>query len=174
MSEVNLEVPEIKSIIRSLVGLPKTIEQISKVVDFTQRELIETRKLIQNMRLEPYDTLQVFIKRIASVGAKFDTNSAQFEVVNPFDKDMRLISMILIPDANMKTLGESKIAIADIPLFEIVAGDFTDVATSIDIIPVNNAGKIWKKQKKLKVHLWSTGAVANITLIYTLAQHISK
>lgn len=164
-------IPELKIGIRKVLGLGKTIEDIQTAVDLTQREIQDVKKLISNVRLEAYQTIQIFIKRVASVGAIFDADKPTFTFENPFDKDMRLLSLILIPDANMKTLGAINIKIAGVDLMPITTfADFTDIGT-LELPLPNNTGKLFRKQKKMTVHLWSSGATANLTLIWVLGQY---
>jgi len=173
-SEVLEIVPEIATGLRSLFGLPKTFEDIQKKLDLTAREIQDVKKIIQNVRLEPYQTIQIFMKRVSGVigvDIKFDTDKPQFTFDNPFDKDMRLLSLIMIPDTNFKTLGALSIKVSETDLMPITTfGDFTDIS-ALEIPLPNNTGKLFKKQSKIKFHVWTNGATVNLTFIWVIGQY---
>ena len=173
MSKVNLEVPEVKSILRSLVGLPKAIEQISKVVDLTQRELIDSRKLIQHMRFESFKTIQSKIHRLVSTATKFDTDKPQYEIKNPLDKDIKLLSLSITPLPASLPLMHMKITMGNVILFEeedVALPNFTDTASFNIAIP-EDAGKEWRKQTTIKIFLWSAGGNVTCTFVYAFGDY---
>lgn len=171
-------IPEVKDSIRKLLGLLPSIEEVSQKVDLTQRELIETRKLIQRMRIESYETVIAYIKRVSSTAIIFDSDVKQFTFKNPFDKDMRLLALIMIPDATMKTNGVVKIDINKNVIFEPPAydtsGDWTDIA-SLDVPIPNNTGKVFRHGESMDVYLWRVGGAGtvNLTLVWMLGQYFS-
>jgi len=175
MSNEILEiVPEIKTGLRKLFGLPRTIDEIATKIDLTQREIQDVKKLIGNVRLEAYQTIQIFIKRVSGVigvDIKFDTDKPQFTFENPFDKDMRILSLIMIPDANFKTLGALAIKVNKTDLMPITTvADFTDIS-ALDVPIPNNTGKLFKKQSKMDFHVWTSGATVNMTFIWVIGQY---
>ena len=170
--EVFALMPELKAIIRELAGLPPTIETLSKVVDLTKRELIDTRKLIQNFRLESYRTLQTKLKRLTSTVTKFDTDNPQFEIKNPLDKDIKLLNLTMIPLPASQPIMITKIVIGDVTLFEpddiSDVGEFTDLASLSIAIP--NEGKLWKKQTKIRIYLWGASSIT-CTYVWTVGEY---
>lgn len=171
MSEVLDIIPEVKDEVRKFLGLGKTVEDIATKIDLTQRELIDVKKLIQTVKPEPYQTLQAFIKRISSSSTKFDTATATYEFLNEFDKDMRLLSFIIVPDTQMKTTGQIYVSLnGNDFVAATLSGDFTDIA-AIDIPIPFSSGKLFKRRQKLRVHLWTSTGTVTATLIFTLGQY---
>jgi len=166
--------PEVKSLVRSIAGLPKTVDEIQIRTDKTQRELEEVVKRIQNMRMEPYQTITAYIKRVTSAATVFDPSKPDFTFRNPFDKDVRILAFIIIPEAASKATMILKINVDDIPLFAPasdppVAADFTDIS-ALEIPLPNNTGRLFKRQKDLKVHLWGAGTKTT-TLIWVIGSY---
>jgi hypothetical protein len=141
----------------AVIALLTTIRD--KLAELKPKE-VQTVKIIT----DPYEFSKTVIDRISTtLTARPD--KPQIEIANPVDRDVRIMSMTLIPDAAFKTKGLLLLKNNDADVFEVnTGGDLTDFSTIN--VPLPNEGLELKRGKKIRLFTWtSDGMVSAITVM---------
>jgi len=150
------------------------LKEIKAQVDFTARESQEILKIIQNIKIESFDVQEFFIKRIPSAVAVLP-NAPSYSFTSKLEKKMKLVTLLLIPDAVFKTNGFCQIDIGDIKqAFLSAPADFTDIGTQGIYLINSDVGVILPSQKKIEFFVATSGGAVNLTVLGALANYVEK
>jgi len=161
-------------VLQKILGLDNDLKSLATKIDFTQKEITETKKLIQHFRLEPYDFVKTVLKRITTTSTKFDKTTPNFSFKNPLDDTTRVFGITFLPDANFKLQGDLEVDVNKASIFDPngSAGAWTDVG-SLNIAIPDNAGKKLAAQEVIDFYIMSYSGVASaLTIIFTLGKYV--
>jgi len=137
---------EIISKISSLIMKSKRVPQLVEVID------------------KEYDLIKPLGERKAVTQQDY-TDEFDITLSNPFDSELDVIGISLIPSTDFKTLGAAEIYVNDNKFFTIAAADFTDL-DSLNL-PLGNNKKKLQKGKDIGVKIKSSDGTS--VALYVLA-----
>lgn len=118
-------------------------------------------KEIQKVQIvtEPYTFSKTLLDRISTTATARPDNP-QIKFANPIDREVRIMSLTLIPDAAFKTKGLLLVKVNDSDIFEIdTAGDLTDFSTVN--VPLPNEGLELRRNQTIKIFAWTSDGTAS-------------
>lgn len=135
-----------------VVSLLTTIKD--KLAELKPREIQKVQIVT-----EPYTFSKTLVDRVSTTATARPDNP-QIKFANPVDRDVRIMSLTLIPDAAFKTKGLLLVKVNDTDVFEIdTAADLTDFSTVN--VPLPNEGLELKRGKTIKIFVWTSDGTAS-------------
>jgi len=119
----------------------------------TLQKVIEQLNQIQKVRIEPYSYMETLFDRQSTTG-QVRPDAPTISLKNPQDNRIRVLSIILTPDANFKTKGVVIVRVNGVTIFsQNVAGKFTDTSEIKISIPEN--GLAFRAGQSVEVFFWN-------------------
>jgi len=115
------------------------------------------------------ETIKPTVKRIFT-SATSEQRTPDYEFKNPFDSDVELNGISILPDNSFRARGLLRVVINDVPVPLIDGNDLIGVA-KVQLIEGNSIKKL-NRQKSIKFFMWNP--VDNLTVAVTIGITLGK